>query len=358
VATPAAASTASTAASTAADGFGDFGDFGDFGEAAVAPADSGGIDFDFGDGGSTPPADDGFGDFGASQDKSLPPTGGDTTADFGDFGDFGETAPAAGGDAAAAAAAAAAVTPDAFGDFGGDTGVPTSGIGGVGGVVDVGDVPVAAAPEPAAEQEPAAEAEAEPEPELELVPELSVHIEGGSLIGGTSPARCRSDLLRPTRLHFVDSSLPLTLLATGVKSNSAETLAQLRMTMEASLQLPAEWVFVMRGAPVGRKAERKRLVQDLGEAIVVRDKSAPTATPALAPATGAAPVGTPVHTEGGTLLGSKCAVTICCLFRFARSHSLLCLPQSPPCSNVRGGKQVWRDTAAASHEDGSFASAA
>ena len=99
-----------------------------------------------------------------------------------------------------------------------------------------------------------------------------------------------------------------------MKSNTTEeTLDQLRNAMESSLELPSEWVFVMRGAPVGRKAERKRTVQDLGSVIVIRDK---TATAAAAKSTAANVSGlATVQVEGGSSIGSKFCHTLsyCCL---------------------------------------------
>ncbi len=93
-----------------------------------------------------------------------------------------------------------------------------------------------------------------------------------------------------------------------MKRNAEETLDQLRNAMESSLELPAEWVFVMRGAPVGRKAERKRHVRDLGTPIVIRDKSqSAAATPTVA---AEASVAATVQVEGGNAIGSTCA-TLC-----------------------------------------------
>lgn len=88
-----------------------------------------------------------------------------------------------------------------------------------------------------------------------------------------------------------------------MNSNGGETLAQLRTTMESSLQLPAVWVFLLKGAPVGKKAEGKRLVDDLGQSITIRDKAAkpPPKTEAVAPAD---QQGIPVALESGTSLGN------------------------------------------------------
>ena len=74
--------------------------------------------------------------------------------------------------------------------------------------------------------------------------------------------------------------------------------------MAGSLQLPAEWVFLLKGAPVGKKAEGKRFVRDLGETITIRDKSARSAPP---------PVGKPaqvVQIEGGAMIGSEIRLRI------------------------------------------------
>lgn len=85
--------------------------------------------------------------------------------------------------------------------------------------------------------------------------------------------------------------------------NAGETLAQLRTRMEPSLQLPAVWVFLLKGAPVGKKAEGKRLVDDLGQLITIRDKAVkPAPKPeAVAPADQR---GIPVALESGTSLGN------------------------------------------------------
>ena len=82
----------------------------------------------------------------------------------------------------------------------------------------------------------------------------------------------------------------------SVNSNAGETMAQLRVTMESSLQLPAAWVFLLKSAPVGKKAEGKRSVDDLGDAIMIRDKAAPKPE--------AASGGVPIALEAGTALGS------------------------------------------------------
>jgi hypothetical protein len=91
-----------------------------------------------------------------------------------------------------------------------------------------------------------------------------------------------------------------------VESKSGETLLQLRTKMEASLQLPDVWVFLLKGAPVGKKAEGKRVVDDLGEIIIIRDKAG---KPAPKSDAGAASSGSdrgivPVALEGGSALGS------------------------------------------------------
>ena len=90
-----------------------------------------------------------------------------------------------------------------------------------------------------------------------------------------------------------------------MKTNAEETLDQLREAMEFAFELPTEWVFVMRGAPVGRKAERKRHAQDLGMVIVIRDKSPSQAAPATTVAQSA--VEAAVQVEGGNVVGSKSA---------------------------------------------------
>lgn len=89
-----------------------------------------------------------------------------------------------------------------------------------------------------------------------------------------------------------------------MKCRAEETVDQLRKAMDCSLELPSAWVFVMRGAPVGRKAEKKRHVKDLGTVITIRDKS----TPAAAGASTAVQtsVGTTVQVEGRNSIGSTC----------------------------------------------------
>lgn len=73
--------------------------------------------------------------------------------------------------------------------------------------------------------------------------------------------------------------------------------------MESSLQLPAVWVFLLKGAPVGKKAESKRLVDDLGQVITIRDKAVKPA-PKLAVVESGDQRGIPVALEAGTSLGT------------------------------------------------------
>jgi hypothetical protein len=122
----------------------------------------------------------------------------------------------------------------------------------------------------------------------------------------------------------------------SVAAAPADTLAAVRARMEAapgSMGLPADWVFVLRGAPLGKKQEGKRTLADVGGAIVVRDKAAkasatptkarPEAEPAVPPAAvpplplgepaaavEAAAAGVAVKDEDGFGLGSvDCAPT-------------------------------------------------
>ena len=74
--------------------------------------------------------------------------------------------------------------------------------------------------------------------------------------------------------------------------------------MTGSLKLPAEWVFLLKGAPVGKKAEGKRFVRDLGETITIRDKSARPAKPTEVPASPSRAGGdVPVALESGGTVG-------------------------------------------------------
>jgi hypothetical protein len=61
----------------------------------------------------------------------------------------------------------------------------------------------------------------------------------------------------------------------------ADTLAEARAQM-VGLTLPADWVFLLHGAPLGKKQEGKRTVADVGGALVVRDKAAKKAQRAAA----------------------------------------------------------------------------
>ncbi len=111
-----------------------------------------------------------------------------------------------------------------------------------------------------------------------------------------------------------------------MKSNLEEPLDQLRKAMESSLELPAEWVFVMRGAPVGRKAERKRHARDLGTVIVIRDKSqSVAATPTVAAGVSVAAI---VQVEGGNVIGSK-STTLCFITDWTHPMAKLFFPTAP-----------------------------
>ena len=85
-----------------------------------------------------------------------------------------------------------------------------------------------------------------------------------------------------------------------------DTLSFARGLMQSQLQLPTDWVFVMRAAPVGRKAEGKRTVQELGGTITIRDKTVNAAKATVRPAQiiQEAPSAVTVALEDGTTLGS------------------------------------------------------
>lgn len=97
--------------------------------------------------------------------------------------------------------------------------------------------------------------------------------------------------------------LPALPTFSEIDSNAGETLAQLRTNMTASLQLPAVWVFLLKGAPVGKKAEGKRLVDDLGPVITIRDKTGKPA-PKPEPVASGDQRGIPVALEAGSSVGS------------------------------------------------------
>ena len=89
-----------------------------------------------------------------------------------------------------------------------------------------------------------------------------------------------------------------------MSSQPGDTLGQVRKTMTGSLKLPAEWVFLLKGAPVGKKAEGKRFARDLGETITIRDKSARPAKPTEVPASPSRAGGdVPVALESGGTVG-------------------------------------------------------
>jgi hypothetical protein len=112
-------------------------------------------------------------------------------------------------------------------------------------------------------------------------------------------------------LHSVPEHDLLTQSEAPIKNPAVLILIRTRMVvvaqaMQSALgeRLPAQWVFVMRSAPVGKKAESKRKVEDLGERIVIRDKSAPRAA---APRGAGGPAGraaVPVSLEGSGGVGT------------------------------------------------------
>jgi hypothetical protein len=60
----------------------------------------------------------------------------------------------------------------------------------------------------------------------------------------------------------------------GVDCSEGQLLSDLRTTMEATLQgLPPAWVFMFKGAPVGKKAEGRRQAAEVLPCILVRSKA-------------------------------------------------------------------------------------
>ena len=88
----------------------------------------------------------------------------------------------------------------------------------------------------------------------------------------------------------------------GIVCDPSSTLASLRESMQTQLTLPQDWVFEIRAAPIGKKAEGKRVVGDLGATIVIRDKSAASAPKMNGEASSLQQIN--VATEGGVSLGS------------------------------------------------------
>ena len=132
---------------------------------------------------------------------------------------------------------------------------------------------------------------------------VSFHVDyflGGSWTDGFSDARFSARQRSYEHKRFSGYYYTPQMIVNGKVQMLGHNRASAFNAINRSLKLPAEWVFLLKGAPEGKKSEGKRLESDLGETITIRDKSARPAKPTEVPASPSRAGGdVPVALESG-----------------------------------------------------------